>query len=198
VASLMNVARILAIEGRWRETAQLFGAAEAWCEQSGYHFWDDHWPWERAYGLPEPWQRGEEPLGPHDWMRTASVAYGSTPLPPLPDPTAAAELWAAGRGIPIKEAVAQALAVDLAVTPAFRTKRDGASTRMVLTPREQEVLAMLCQRLTNAEMAQQLYLSRRTVEDHVDRLLGKLNVSNRREATAAAARLGLVTLKPSA
>jgi predicted ATPase/DNA-binding CsgD family transcriptional regulator len=198
VASLMNVARILASEGRWREAAQLFGAAEAWCDQSGYHFWDDHWPWERAYGLPEPWQRGNEPFGANDWMRAAKVAYGSKPLPPLPDPAAAAERWAAGRRIPIEEAVAQALAVDLAATPAFRAKREDASPRVVLTPREQEVLAMLCQRLTNAEMAQQLFLSRRTVEDHVDRLLGKLGVANRRQAAAAAARLGLVTREPRA
>jgi DNA-binding CsgD family transcriptional regulator len=198
VASLMTVARILASEGRWREAAQLFGAAEAWCDQSGYHFWDDHWPWERAYGLPEPWQRGDEPFGANDWMRAAKVAYGSKPLPPLPDPAAAAERWAAGRRIPIEEAVAQALAVDLAATPAFRAKREDASPRVVLTPREQEVLAMLCQRLTNAEMAQQLFLSRRTVEDHVDRLLGKLGVANRRQAAAAAARLGLVTREPRA
>jgi DNA-binding NarL/FixJ family response regulator len=51
---------------------------------------------------------------------------------------------------------------------------------------------MLCQRLTNAEMADHLYLSPRTIEDHVARLLGKLNAANRREAAARAARLGLV------
>jgi DNA-binding NarL/FixJ family response regulator len=62
-----------------------------------------------------------------------------------------------------------------------------------LTPREEEVLAMLCQRLTNAEIAEQLYLSHRTVEDYVSRLLSKLNVSNRRDAAAMAARLGLVS-----
>jgi DNA-binding NarL/FixJ family response regulator len=64
---------------------------------------------------------------------------------------------------------------------------------VALTPREQEVLAMLCQRLTNAEIAAQLFLSHRTVEDHVTHLLGKLNVSNRREAAAVAARLGLIS-----
>jgi DNA-binding NarL/FixJ family response regulator len=54
-------------------------------------------------------------------------------------------------------------------------------------------LAMLCQWLTNAEMAARLFLSHRTIEDHVSRLLDKLNVANRREAAAMAARLGLVS-----
>jgi DNA-binding NarL/FixJ family response regulator len=41
-------------------------------------------------------------------------------------------------------------------------------------------------------MADRLYLSPRTIEDHVARLLDKLNAANRREAAALAARLGLV------
>ena len=69
----------------------------------------------------------------------------------------------------------------------------GSETGIALTPREQEVLAMLCQRLTNAEIAARLFLSHRTVEDHVSRLLDKLNVANRREAAAMAVRLGLVS-----
>lgn len=71
--------------------------------------------------------------------------------------------------------------------------QSGAAPVMALTPREQEVLAMLCQRLTNAEIAARLFLSHRTVEDHVSRLLDKLNVVNRRDAAATAARLGLVS-----
>ena len=97
------------------------------------------------------------------------------------------------------EAVAHALATDLITAGDSRPMAvmarltSGSAAMVALTPREQEVLAMLCQRLTNAEMADRLYLSRRTVEAHVTHLLGKLNVANRREAAALAARLGLIS-----
>jgi predicted ATPase/DNA-binding CsgD family transcriptional regulator len=49
-----------------------------------------------------------------------------------------------------------------------------------LTPRETEVLALLQRRLTNAEIAEALYLSVRTVESHVSALLRKLGAEDRR------------------
>jgi predicted ATPase/DNA-binding CsgD family transcriptional regulator len=57
-----------------------------------------------------------------------------------------------------------------------------------LSFREQEVLALLCQRLTDAEIAARLFLSPRTVGRHVGNILSKLGAANRREAAALAAR----------
>ena len=60
----------------------------------------------------------------------------------------------------------------------------------LLTYREQEVLALLCQRLTDTEIAERLFLSRRTASHHVANILGKLGAVNRRDAAAIAAHRG--------
>jgi DNA-binding CsgD family transcriptional regulator len=61
-----------------------------------------------------------------------------------------------------------------------------------LTYREQDVLALLGQRKTDAEIAARLFISRKTASNHVSSILAKLGAANRREATAIAARLGLL------
>lgn len=55
-----------------------------------------------------------------------------------------------------------------------------------LTPRELEVLEAIERRLTNAEIAEQLVISVRTVESHVAMLRAKLGASSRSELIAAA------------
>ena len=50
-----------------------------------------------------------------------------------------------------------------------------------ITAREAEVLALVAAGLTNAEAAQRLFLSRRTVETHVARLLAKTGAADRSE-----------------
>jgi DNA-binding CsgD family transcriptional regulator len=61
-----------------------------------------------------------------------------------------------------------------------------------LTRREDEVLVLLCEGLTNDEIAGRLVLSTRTVDHHVSAVLGKLGVTTRGAAAAAARRMGLV------
>ena len=61
-----------------------------------------------------------------------------------------------------------------------------------LTARQVEILALLGDRLTNAEIAERLYISPKTVDHHVSAILGKLGVHSRRAAAAEAAKLGLL------
>ena len=55
-----------------------------------------------------------------------------------------------------------------------------------LTPRQREILALLAQALTNAEIATQLHLSTKTVDNHVSAILAKMDVHTREDAAALA------------
>lgn len=61
-----------------------------------------------------------------------------------------------------------------------------------LTPRQAEVLDLLCQGLSNKMIGRRLNLSEHTVRGHVQATLATLGVSSRSEAAFAARRLGLV------
>ena len=70
-----------------------------------------------------------------------------------------------------------------------------ASTRQnpaALTARELEVLGLVAEGLRNAEIADRLVLSRRTVDHHVSAILRKLDARTRGEAVATAGRLGVL------
>ena len=56
-----------------------------------------------------------------------------------------------------------------------------------LSPREREVVALLAQGRTNAEIARALYISEVTVKVHVRHILQKLGVRNRAEAAVLVA-----------
>jgi DNA-binding CsgD family transcriptional regulator len=61
----------------------------------------------------------------------------------------------------------------------------------LLTGRELEVLELLSEGLRNAQIADCLVVSRKTVDHHVSAILRKLDASTRTQAVAAAARLGI-------
>lgn len=54
-----------------------------------------------------------------------------------------------------------------------------------LTNREEEVLRLVAQGLTNREIAEDLFIAEGTVKSHIHRILGKLDAVNRHEAAAA-------------
>ncbi|MFE2724519.1 response regulator [Kitasatospora sp. NPDC059327] len=73
---------------------------------------------------------------------------------------------------------------------------EAASLARTLTSRELDVLALLGEGLSNAEIADRLFLGTGTVKDHISAILGKLGVANRVQAAVVAHRAGLVRPKP--
>ncbi|MBD0842102.1 MULTISPECIES: response regulator [unclassified Streptomyces] len=58
-----------------------------------------------------------------------------------------------------------------------------------LSPREREILALIGDGLTNREIGKRLYLSEKTVKNHISRLLSKLGVQRRVQAAVLATHL---------
>ena len=111
-----------------------------------------------------------------------------------------AEAWEVGKAMTQVQALEYALESAIS-TPAPNAIEPDAGDRNVrfqpavitsLSDRECEVLRLIADGLSNAEIAQQLYLSVGTVKVHTRHIYDKLDVSSRIQAVAAAQHLGIL------
>jgi ATP/maltotriose-dependent transcriptional regulator MalT len=123
-------------------------------------------------------------------MRSAQAACANgdreAAAPPLEE---AARLASAMGAAPLLEDV-RALARRARVTIADAAEPAGPGIDAFgLTQREREVLDLLAEGRSNAQIAEELFITRKTASVHVSNILGKLGVASRGEATAMAHRL---------
>jgi DNA-binding CsgD family transcriptional regulator len=165
VEILTGLARLVA-KGNPEAAARLFAAAEAV---------------QRRIGLtPAPALRAKNERA----LAAAREALGEEAF------TAA---WAAGKDLPLKQAVAEAQTLAPDADRAAPVDQDPSPSSVAggLTPREVEVLKLVAGGLTNAQVAERLFLSPRTVNGHLNSIYHKLGVSSRSAATRFAVEHGL-------
>lgn len=93
--------------------------------------------------------------------------------------------------LPAARAVAQQLRSRGVRSIARGPNRATANNPAQLTSRQLEVLGLLAEGMTNAEIAARLYITPKTAEHHVSAILGKLGVQSRKQAPLEASRLGV-------
>lgn len=92
---------------------------------------------------------------------------------------------------------AQAVMRQRGFTTVPRARRaDTRANRFGLTRREQEVLELVCDGLTNADIGQRLFIAEKTVDNHVSSVLAKMSVNSRRDAARLARQLQTVERTP--
>jgi DNA-binding CsgD family transcriptional regulator len=178
LSSLEGVGCLSAAEGEASRAARLFGAAQALFEalfESVGAVALEHTPEEVAWR--EPYLRAAR-------SRLGEAAWG--------------EVLAQGRAMTLEEAIEYAISKEESSTtaapssttgqpsPPFAPERPGG-----LTSREVEVLGLVATGMTNAQVAQRLFLSPRTVETHLTSIYHKVGVTSRSAATRFALEHGL-------
>jgi len=82
-----------------------------------------------------------------------------------------------------------ALQQGASALPVMSTPTDSLGR---LTARQTEVLQLVCEGLRNAQIAERLETSEKTIKAHISAIFAALGVSNRTQATIAARRVGLL------
>jgi non-specific serine/threonine protein kinase len=179
VGKLVAAGRLAAVGGHAETAARVLGAAESLAGTIGYvRRWPEQERLDRDAAL------AREALGDAGFDTTLAAGAGLSTEQAVAEALAVLAILAE----PAERAPAITPAQQDALEPSTRRSPSPSDPESALTYRELEVLALLCQRLTDAEIGDRLFLSKRTVEHHVSSILSKLGVANRRQAAAFAAR----------
>jgi DNA-binding CsgD family transcriptional regulator/tetratricopeptide (TPR) repeat protein len=120
---------------------------------------------------------------------TAALAEAATTAAAL----GAAPLGRLLAGLAKKAGISLPAGIEAPATAGGGTGRGPAYD---LTTREAEVLRLVAAGWTNQQIADELFITRKTASVHVSNIMGKLGAANRGEAAAAAHRLGLIADVP--
>lgn len=200
-----GIAEAAWLSGRPDEIAEVVGDLYARLRQSGVR-WPagelGFWLW-RAGALPDPPRDVAEPFALH---MAGDVQGAAAAWERIGCPYEQAEALAEGDEPAMRQALA--IFVRLGAEPAAdglreRMRRSGMgrvparprrSTRTApasLTRRELETLLLLENGLSNAQIAERLYITEKTAGHHVSAIISKLGVRSRGEAASAARKLGI-------
>ncbi len=163
-------------------------------EQSGIEltaFITQKWPHMKVLVLTV----SEEPLDLLDALRVGAMGYVLKTAKPSDILDALRQVnqgW-----VVISPSMAPRFLADFAhSSSAPRSPRGGGGSESIgeqqLTLREQEILKHVARGLSNAAIAEALVVSENTVKTHIKNILGKLQMKNRSEAAAYAARMGIL------
>jgi two-component system, NarL family, response regulator DegU len=88
-----------------------------------------------------------------------------------------------------------ALSPELASTILSELRVPDPKSNSPLTPREEEVLQLIADGLSTTEVAMQLFISGKTVKNHLASIYEKLDARDRTQAVLAAVRIGIIRLR---
>src|SRR5262245_919435 len=87
------------------------------------------------------------------------------------------------------------LSPELASTILSELRAPDTRDRSPLTPREEEVLQHIADGLSTSEVAERLFISGKTVKNHLASIYEKLDARDRTQAVLAAVRIGIIRLR---
>jgi DNA-binding CsgD family transcriptional regulator/tetratricopeptide (TPR) repeat protein len=105
-------------------------------------------------------------------------------------PVGMATAWLSGRGLDLEKTTA--LGVQILESITARDPASATTPGERLTPREMQVATLIAEGLTNRQIAEELVIAQRTVDTHVERILGKLTFTSRAQVGAWVARQGVL------